>query len=344
MSNPFSPLCPVTDVVRDPNLIAATLRRHLVRGSQITGVKTLSAGHSNETYLLEGLDLILRLPPAGIPLLADALDVVKQFEVFAVLRGRSTDVPIPTLFHLERDESVLGAPFFLMERVEGLAWDDWRVPEWVASAKAQVRRRVFFDSVKALCALHQQAPLDTLGAVRTNSMELDVWRNASACAELSTLNEAIDLLNQSTPEDAAPAPCHGDAKLTNMLWRGDGTLAAWLDWELAFNGDPRWDLAYFLGCLGNAERAGKPGYEQAGFWQHGEVVEAWQHGTGRTSERLRWFEAAYKAKVGAILALGYWKSVNGISRDPRLATWKRPAQAFADVALHLARIGADSNG
>ncbi|MEO8296293.1 MAG: phosphotransferase family protein [Burkholderiales bacterium] len=316
--------------------MTAGLRRHLLRGREITGLQVLSAGHSNETYLIEGLDMILRLPPSGAPLLEHALDVRCQFDVFAVLGGLPGAPPGPGLYLMEQDAGVLGAPFFLMSRVEGLGWPDLRIPEWAAQGSDALRDTISSEAVGALVFLHQQPPLDVFGPIRSVRQELARWRQTAEGCQVTPLDEAFALLDQTAPADASPAPCHGDPKIANMLWHADGRLVAWLDWELAFNGDPRWDLAYHLGRFRGTHAAGHAGQDQSGFWPRERVVQAWEQATGRSSDRLLWFEAAYKAKVAAILAHGYRLVRQGLSQDARLAQWEAPARLYGETALRMA--------
>ena len=325
---------------RDLDQLTAALRRHLVRGREITGLRVLSAGHSNETYLVDGLDVILRLPPSSAPLLEHALDVRQQFDAFAVLAGLPGGPPVPALHHMEQDPAVLGAPFFLMSRVEGLGWPDMRIPPWAAEGTDALRDRVSREAVGALAFLHCQPPLDVFGPAQSVRQELARWCDTAAGCGVPSLDEAFSLLDRTAPADAPPAPCHGDPKIANMLWHADGRLAAWLDWELAFNGDPRWDLAYHLGRFPNPFSSGHAGQDQAGFWQRDRVIGLWQETTGRRVDHLLWFEAAFKAKVAAILAHGHRLVQRGLSQDERLAQWGVPAGIYADTALRMARAAA----
>lgn len=96
------------------------------------------------------------------------------------------------------------------------------------------------QALEVLAALHRQQPLDVLGPIKSSRQELARWRDSVAgVIEDAGLNAAFALLDSTAPEPASPAPCHGDPKFPNMLWQ-DGRLTALLDWELAFNGDPRW--------------------------------------------------------------------------------------------------------
>ncbi len=323
---------------RDPDWMLQRLREHLLQGPRISGLRAISTGHSNETYHLEGLDLILRLPPSDPPLLERVLDLRQQFDLLAVLGGCPAALPVPAVRFMG-DASILGAPFFLMQRVEGLPWGDWAAPSWALEASDSVREGVSRQAVEALVHLHRWPPLDVLGKVRSLHDELQRWQDTCAGCRQPLLEQAFQLLHDTAPAEAPAAPCHGDPKLANMLWK-EGRLMAWLDWELAFNGDPRWDLAYHMSPLTSAHRQGAPGHDRPGFWPRARVMRYWEAATGRSSERLLWFDAAVRAKIAAILAFGHRLSLRGASADPRLAGWEEPARANAESALRLARLDA----
>lgn len=324
-------------MTRDVATIEARLKQYLVNGGAITGIKVLSAGHSNETYHVEGLDLILRMPPSGAPLIESAFGVRQQFDIFAVV-GRLPGAPlVPRLIHMEQNPDILGSPFFLMERAQGVPWGDYREPDWAAGQSVAFREGISRQALEALAALHRQQPLDVLGPIKSARQELARWRDSVAgVIEDAGLNAAFALLDNTAPEPASPAPCHGDPKLPNMLWQ-DGRLTALLDWELAFNGDPLWDLAWLLNAMANV-----PVKDLSGLWERERLIAEWERATGRSSARLQWFEAAALAKAGAILGYGHSLYVRGLSNDTRFGFWKDAAHLCGQKALQFARIDQDT--
>lgn len=325
-------------MARDLAVIAARLKLYLVNGSAITGVKVLSAGHSNETYSVEGLDLILRMAPSGAPLIESAFGVRQQFDIFAVIGRLPGAPPVPRLHHMEQDTDVLGSPFFLMERAQGIPWGDWGAPDWASSRSVASREDITRQALEAVAALHRQKPQDVFGPIKSSRQELARWRESVAHIDVDAdLRATFTLLDTTVPEPAPPAPCHGDPKLANMLWL-DGRLTALLDWELAFNGDPRWDLAWLLTSFDSPHHPGLPGMDLPGLWQRERIIAEWERSTGRSSKCLQWFEAAVYAKVGAIVGYGYALTTRGLSNDARFATWKDVAREYAQRALQLARI------
>lgn len=93
-------------MARDTARLAAGLRDWLPRGAGITGVTTLSAGHSNETYLVDGIDEVLRMPPSEEGLLPP-YDMVRQHEVLTAVAKGAPAVPLPPILELCTDAQVL---------------------------------------------------------------------------------------------------------------------------------------------------------------------------------------------------------------------------------------------
>src|SRR2546430_17732297 len=107
-------------MARDLERMADGLRRYLAGGDGITGVAALSTGHSNETYLLEGIDRILRMPPSEEGLLPP-YDMARQHAVLSAVGGWDDGPPGPRGVQLCTDAAVVGDPLFLMGRLLGEA-------------------------------------------------------------------------------------------------------------------------------------------------------------------------------------------------------------------------------
>src|SRR4051794_29077017 len=149
------------------------LREYLADGERITGVRTLSAGHSNETYLLEGLDRILRTPPAGAGLLP-SYDMAHQHGAMAAISAEPSGPPVPCVFELCTDASVIGRPFFVMERCAGES-TDWKAPDWMVEGGPALRDRLSAQWTGAAFAVHAM-PTATLGRpVRTPAADAEEW-------------------------------------------------------------------------------------------------------------------------------------------------------------------------
>jgi len=328
-------------VPADPQVIASKLRKYLPDGDRISAVQVLSVGFSNETYRVAGLDLILRLPPQGAPLLAPFAvhDVVTQYRIMQEFASRPGAPPMPRGVLLETDPTVLGAPFFLMERLDSDPWEDWGTPPWIAAADDAFRGSVSAQFVDMYARLHSLAPLDSLGRPQSNGDELARWRRPVAEIANADLLAAFDMLEADIPPDLAYSPCHGDAKVANILWK-DGRIVAMLDYEMNFNGDPRWDIGALLEGLRGLDGEPLPAGDVRGVWGREHIVAAWQAQTGRKLEREHWFGAAGRARYAAILAYGAHQFGTGETSDQRFAAFAATADRLSRRALELAQADA----
>ncbi|WP_068086836.1 phosphotransferase family protein [Novosphingobium rosa] len=304
-------------MARDTDHLARALRGWLPRGAAITGVKTLSAGHSNETYLVEGLDEILRLPPSEEGLLPP-YDMARQHAVLSAVSKAAPGVPLPPVLDLCEDPDVLGDPFFLMGRIDGEAFE-YTVPPWLAAdpvAGADSVCRQWFDALLALHAMPASA-MPPGGRSVTEEIQhwLDVARGAEAMRPLIAVLE--DLAKRPPRESGPPTPVHGDPKHGNCLWH-EGRLTGLLDWEMAQVSEPLLDLGYVLMFHDQGEASlAAAGFELPGWWSPERMIAEWEQGTGRQAFDIQRYAVLGQAKVAAIISVGAHLSATGRIADPR---------------------------
>lgn len=326
---------------RDLDLIATRLRDAVPMAAGLSVVTPLSTGHSNETYRLDGTGLVLRLPPSQVALVGSAHSVPTQARILQALEGLK-QAPVPTVRHVETDPAPLGDPYFLMDYTPGNALSEYAVADWLSAATDDARGKVMNQFVDAIIAVHQHGELELLGAPVSNGAELERWRSVAADAQSERLLALFDVLGGAVPPAmGTPTLLHGDPKPHNGLFGDDGTLTALLDWEMSFNGDPRWDLAYLLIFFESAAHAAYVGFDLAGMPDRSQVIDRWERGTGRTATDIAWFEAAAVSKVAAILAYGAHLGASGRTTDERLLAWgpfadRITAQAEAETHAALA--------
>jgi aminoglycoside phosphotransferase (APT) family kinase protein len=303
-------------MARDPARLASALRAWLPDGASLEAVVPLSAGHSNETYLLTGLDRILRTPPSGEGLLPP-YDIARQFGIMDRVGRAAVGPPVPRVRELCEDASVIGDAFFTMDRARGEAFEAYAMPEWVTGADAAFRSAMCEQWIDAICAVHG-LPADVVGiAPRTPAAEADHWRLVAERADApEALLDLLCSLVAAPPPVSGPAtPLHGDAKLANCLWQ-DGQLSALLDWEMAGVGEPLVEIGYLLWTFEQYRNPNSPGW-----WTREQVVARWEERSGRTARGLARYEVLGMAKVIAILAAGVHLVKSGKSSDPRFAAW-----------------------
>ena len=312
------------------------LRGHLAGGEAITAVVPLSTGHSNETYLLEGLDRILRMPPSEEGLLPP-YDMARQHAVLSAVHGWSDGPPVPRVFELCTDAALIGDPFFVMERLRGEAFE-YEVPDWLATGSAEVRDSVCAQWMRAVAAVHR-APADRMPVpAMTVAEEAAHWRDVAAAAEAPPLlGEVLDDLAARPPATSGPPTAvHGDPKHGNCLW-DRGRLTALLDWEMAHAGEPLTDLGYLASFYDLGEAAiANAGFALEGWWSRQRMIDEWQKATGRTARDLHRYEALGIGKIAAIISLGYHLFRSGRATDKRFEPWGAAVPPFIKVAARLA--------
>lgn len=208
-------------------------------------------GRSNLTYFVGDGDSVwvLRRPPLG-HVLATAHDMSREFRVLSALAP--SEVPVPRTIMLCQDEDVLGAPFYLMEKVEGVVFRD---SEQVAAVLTRPQaRELSFTLVDVLARLHEIEP-DAVGLgdfgrpqgylqrqVRRWQGQLDKSRSR----EVAGIEELHGYLAGSVPASQRAAIVHGDFRLDNVIVDADRRVAAVLDWEMSTLGDPLADLGLMV--------------------------------------------------------------------------------------------------
>ncbi len=325
---------------RDPLLLAAALRRWLPEGHDLVEVVPLSAGHSNETYLLHGLNAVLRMPPSHEGLLPP-YDMAAQHALLDAVSRVSDGPPVPRVRQLCLDPEVAGAPFFIMDCAPGVSFDHPDVPAWLSDAAPKTRDSICEQWLQAITAV-TRIPLSAMPGVphRTPRQEAQHWLDVAtgAAAPAALLDLLSELVADPPPTSGPPTAVHGDTRHANCLWH-HGRLTAFVDWELASVGDPMLDLgntiAYFPDGVTPVVTAG---FTLAGWWDRHQVVDAWQRGTGRRAIALPRWEGLAMARLAAILSVGAQLHRLGRAHDPRFSVWAETLPlyvALIEIRLQL---------
>jgi aminoglycoside phosphotransferase (APT) family kinase protein len=284
-------------------------------------------GASNLTYLVEreGARVVLRRPPPP-PLPPSAHDMVREANIQICLRRGG--VRVPKILAVCEDDSVIGAPFYVMEEIVGAVITDG-VPEAIDTPEE--RRRLGFELVDGLVDLHAvdytACGLDRLGKP-TGYLERQLRRWAglwevNATREVADCLEIGERLKATMPESPPSTVVHGDYRLGNVMVGLDAParLVAILDWEMATIGDPLADLGYLAVSwtepgaddhpLLLAPVTGRPG-----FPSRDELVARYAERTGRDVSRLRWYEAFALWKASVFCEAIYGRYQRGERDDP----------------------------
>jgi aminoglycoside phosphotransferase (APT) family kinase protein len=270
--------------------------------------RLIAGGRSNLTYEISDGEhsWVLRRPPLG-HVLATAHDMGREYRVMSALAA--TGVPVPATYALCTDDSVLGAPFYVMERVPGTPY---RSASELAPLGPVRVREISGRLVDTLVALHEvdavRVGLADFGRadgflgrqVRRWSTQLE----ASWSRELPAAAELRDRLTTSIPEPSAPGIVHGDYRLDNVLFDHSDRPAAIIDWEMATIGDPITDLALLVvyqqlsrlpGAQAVADAAAAPG-----FLSEDDVLARYLAGGGRSPSRFGFYLGLACYKLAAV--------------------------------------------
>lgn len=316
-------------MARDVAAMAAALRGYLDGGDKITGIRTLSAGHSNETYLIEGLDRVLRTPPSEEGLLPP-YDMARQHAILSAVAGWDAALPVPRVHELCTDAAVIGAPFFLMETLDGEAFE-FTLPDWLAREPVAMADTACGHWFAGLAALHRMPVTRMVPGGRDVAAEAGYWRDVATAAEAAPQLVAIldDLARNPPRASGPPTPVHGDPKHGNCLWDRHGRLIGLLDWEMAQISEPLLDLGYILMFHDQGEAGlANAGFELPGWWSPARMIGEWEQATGRSAVDVARYTVLGQAKVAAIIATGYQLFRSGRTSDRRFESWGAVLPAF----------------
>lgn len=308
--------------MRDIEQLTGALRQFLPDGEGITAIRPLTTGFSNETYIIEGLDLILRLPPAAGAML-EGHDVVGQGRIYQELVMAQGAPPVPPVVTICSDPGIIGVPFFVMKRILGESIDDMTMTPWFIDGSDALRKQVCCDWISAFARLSNLAPIKVLGPVVSPEDDAHVWRGFAQSADCPALVALFDrLLATPAPISGPPALIHGDPKLSNLMWQ-DHRITAMLDWEMALNGEPLANLGYMLFFFASEYHSATRAQKLPGMLARAEVIALWEEVSGRSAQGVVWHEIAQIGKLAAIIAEGVNMANTGRSNDPRLEIFKQ---------------------
>lgn len=336
-----------------PLLVRRPLERLLDErglGSGPVRAEPVGEGHSNVTYLIRrdgDEEWVLRRPPRP-PLPPSAHDVLRE----ALLLRAVEDAPVrtPRVLLTCDDESVIGAPFYVMERIAGDVITH-TLPERFDDDAA--RRAMGEELIDALVEIHavdwQAVGLEGYGKP-TGYLERQLRRfgglwEHNRTREIPTMEKVTAWLGANRPESGAATIVHGDYRLGNTMF-GPGTpprIVAIFDWELATIGDPLADLGYLtatyaqpgdpdgtLFTLGAVTR-------QPGFPSREELIARYEERSGRSMGSVGWYQALALWKAAIFLEGSYKRRLAGTTEDPFFDLLATGVPELADQAWAVAR-------
>ncbi len=281
-----------------------------------------ATGFSNETLMVdatwardgrtEETGFVVRVAPTGYSLFPDpAFDV--QYRVLRAL-GEHTAIPVPAVRWYEKDPSVLGAPFFVMDEVKGRVPPDnppYHVAGWLHEVDEAHRARLWWGAVDTIAELHTQdwraLGLDFLaeGGEPGLTQQLDYYTRFLKAVEedeaVPVARAALAWLLAHRPDEPTLVLSWGDARIGNILFDEDGHRLAVLDWEMVCLAAPEQDLAWSL-FLDRHHSEGCEVPRLAGFPSTAETVARYTSRSGLPVRHLDYYEVFAGFRFCVIMA------------------------------------------
>ncbi|WP_396447775.1 phosphotransferase family protein [Actinomadura sp.] len=317
---------PVPDQ-RDPEVtrsaLAEWLGRHLP-GVRIPHVDTpQTSGFSNETLMFDAEwtdggqtrrePFVARVAPTRYQVFPEPR-FADEHRLMRILDER-TPVPVPPIRWYEPSADVLGAPFFVMGRVDGRVPTDmppYHMGGWVTEVAPDERAAMWWSTLEIMAVLHRldvaELGLDFLDRPRWGAPGIDQRLNYyehylhwAYDGPQETALKALDWLKANRPEEPdEPAVLWGDSRIGNVIFQA-GAPKAVLDWETAALGAPEEDLAWFL-FLDRHHSEGVGAARLDGFPSPAETVARYEELLGRPMRHMAYYEILSGFKFSVIMA------------------------------------------
>jgi aminoglycoside phosphotransferase (APT) family kinase protein len=337
----------------DPETVERYLREHIedLPGGELE-VSQFPSGASNLTYLLkiDGWEGVLRRPPLG-PVPPKAHDMGRESGILSRLGAVYPLAPKPYFFC--EDESVIGAPFYVMERRTGVVLDE-TFPDGVRPDEELCRgiSRTVADTLVRLHAVDvEEAGLGDLGKPDGFlQRQTEAWisrYDKAKTEEIEEVGTLTEWLSRDVPQSPPPTVIHNDYKLNNLVLNPEDLteVRAVLDWEMATVGDPLFDLAVSLsywiepGDPDELKTVLPTVTETPGFLTRKELIDHYAEKSGRDLSDMHWYVVFGYFKLAGILQQIYARYKNGQTTDQRFATFNERVQTLIVHAENLSRTG-----
>jgi len=314
-------------------------------------IRQFGTGLSNLTYELEvgEWEAVLRRPPLG-PVAAKAHDMEREFNVLSALHPIFNAAPKPLIF--SADLSIIGSPFFIMERRHGIVLDT-NFPEGTENTE-ELGRKISELMVNQLVKLHaidykKTALADMVKPDGFLERQVHGWLGRYDKAKTSEFTEVSELtfwLQNNIPESAEPTVIHYDYKLNNAMFSPDySTMTGLFDWEMTTVGDPLADVGAAMSYWMQADDpemllygTGEPPITiQKGFFTRDEFIASYAEKSGRDVTYINYYITFAYFKLAVICQQIFYRYKNGQTNDPRFAHMYKFVHTLVKQALNGAK-------
>jgi aminoglycoside phosphotransferase (APT) family kinase protein len=331
------------DNAREPLLVIDPLLEFLsdngLAAPSAIEASPIGEGHSNVTFSLS-TGVVLRRPPRG-PLPPSAHDVLREARLLRALEA--TPVRAPRVLAVCDDPEVVGAPFYVMERIEGAVVTD-TLPDPLDNPEQ--RARIADELIDALVELHavdwRAVGLEGFGKPsgyleRQLRRFTGLWEH-NRTRDLKEVEQVGNWLRANLPESPPATIVHGDYRLGNTMLAPDAParLIAIFDWEMATIGDPLADLGYMMIHWIERDDPSVGMFnlhsvtELEGFPTRSELIARYEERSGRSMQALTWYVTLALWKAVVFMEGNYKRAVAGSTDDPFL-------KSFGEGVIQLAR-------
>ncbi len=255
--------------------------------------------------------LVARLKPRGMTVFPE-YDIAKQFHIQQALAG--TDVPVVPMHWLEEDEAFLGAPFYVMGRVEGRIPTDnppYHQGGWLVEATPAEREALWWNGLEALAAIHaldwRAAGLEFLERPGRTPQEAQLREYEDMLRWMGgrpkeLLERGLAWARENAPRDEEPVVVSwGDSRIGNMIFDDAMNCVGVLDWEMAALGSRELDLAWWI-FIDRHHSEGIAAERLPGFPDREATVARYEELTGHTVRNLEYYETFAALRFGVIMA------------------------------------------
>ncbi len=308
-------------------------------------VEQFPSGYSNLTYLLKlgEKELVLRRPPVGAENISKGHDMGREYKVLSLVNPVYPKAPKPIAY--SEDTSIIGAPFYVMERVRGVILRSNSKMDFNEVTMQKLNEN-FIDNFADL----HKIDIETSGLIQMGKpegyLERQVqgwakrWNNAKT-EEIPNMDKAINWLTENLPESPSPTLIHNDYKFDNIILDSQDItqVKAVLDWEMSTVGDPLTDLGIVLSYVSEPN---DPPYLRnfsmqlpKGALTREELVARYEKITGKEVNHLTYYYAFALFKLGVVVQQIYYRYHMGFSKDERFAPLIHLAK---DCALMSVRV------
>lgn len=308
-------------------------------------VRQFTHGYSNLTYLLTfgEKEFVLRRPPFGA--IKRGHDMGREYRVQHGLAQVFSKVP--KMLAYSEDEALLGAPFYIMERVEGIILSYRKAERLnIAEKEYPTIAEAWLDT---FVALHQvdyaAAGLETLGRPEGYvERQIRNWGKQyvkAATDEVPAAEKVMRWMEAQQPREYRHSLIHNDYKYDNVVF----TDASWkeiraiLDWEMATLGDPLMDLGTSLGywTMANDHDFVKQGIPSPTIFKgnpgRSQIVEMYAKKSGRPVDHMVFYYVYGLFKIAVIAQQIYYRFKHGYTTDPRFSQLNKAAELCCNLAL-----------